>query len=293
MILCIIMNAYVVWAGLCVPVHIDYMLIVIISLIMERYQSKYTCMAYVVPCIYFLDQLLILLQIKEQSFQLAYVQLISMIGILHFFEGVLAFFFGSIRQQVLVTYREDKIAGGYHTYGRWMIPLLFFTIKGYYVPLLAGIVYNNETFTHSAGSKAEKMGGAITIFGAIVLVLSQISKKGQLSLTLLILIVPILHEVLFIWDWLLEEQEVIYTFPTRGIRLMGFAKAINIPSPFEGGDIILSINRHPIKSEEDYMEAVKAKFLLMHIERISGEKRYILMESKAFTGLQPVFLPPE
>jgi len=250
-------------------------------------------MAYVVPCLYFLDQLLILVQIKEQTFQLAYFQLISLIGILHFVEGVLIFFFGSLRQQALITYREDKIAGGYQAYARWIIPLLFFTIKGYYVPLLAGIVYNNETFTHSVGSKAEKMGVGITVYGAVILILSQFYRKEQLSMLILMFIVPVLHELLFVWDTKLEEEDAIYFYPSKGIRLMGFAKAINMPSPFEGGDIILSINRHPIMSEEDYVKLSEQRFLLIHIQRLNGEEKYILMESNAFKALQPIFLPPE
>lgn len=293
MILCVIMNLYILWGGVCVPVHPHYLLIVIVSLVLGMYQKKLTCMAYVIPCIYFFDQLLILLHIKEQPFQIAYIQLIILTGILHFAEGILTFFFGSMRQQAIITYRQDKIAGGYQAYGRWMIPLLFFTIKGYYVPLIAGIVYNNETFTHSVGAKAEKMGSGITIYGALLLIMSQLCIRQKFALSLLMLIVSLLHEMLFIWDAKLEKQRSIYTYPAQGLRLMGFAKAMNIPKPFEGGDIILSINRQPIGCEEEYMKFSEARFLLLHIKRVNGEEKYILMESKVFKQLQPVFLPPE
>lgn len=288
------MNIYFQWAGFSIPVHWGYLFIVIASWAMNKIGPKWTCLAYVVPGIYLIEQLLFISGIWVEGVKYRYMELVVLIGCLHFIEGILTFCCGSYRQQAIITYRGEKIAGGYRSCGKWIIPLVFFTFKGIYFPILAGVIYNNETFTHSVGDKAQKMGLAITSYGIGVIILAQVYQSEIMSLPILLGLVLLGHELLFAYDDFLERGKVLFTYPEKGIRLMGFAKLMNIPEPFDGGDIILDINHKSINSEEEYIEGIKDKrVLLLHILKITGEEKYMLISKKQLEELQPIFLPPQ
>lgn len=270
-----------------------YLLILIFSWIFHWINARFTCLSYVLPAIYGIEQLLSYGGLGEHPFQFAYGPLMLVIGMLHLSEGILAFCCGKIRSQAVISYNEDKIIGGYEAYGRWVVPLLLFTIKGIYIPILAAIIYFNETFTRSVEEKAEHMGLAIAFYGLGILILERCVRRGQLSLTAAMIIMPILHEMLLGWDRIMEIGENLYTYPDRGIRLMLFAKAINMPKPFDRGDVFLEVNGEPLKNEEDYYALKKDKYLFIHLKKVEGEEMYLLIKRDDLTALEPVFLPKE
>lgn len=258
---------------------------------MGRMNDRLTCMAYVIPVIYFFEQLILKLQVIIEPFGLEYVQLIIVISVLHFTEGMLTFFFGSRRSRAVITYMDNEIAGGYQSYGRWILPLLIFSINGIYVPILTGIVYFNETFTKGVEEKAQKMGIVIALYGIAIMGIHYFIKQGTLSLMLAMILIPALHELMMIGDRLYEKGKALYTYPKKGIRLMAFEKAANMPKPFEWGDIILEINNKPIDSEEDYEAAMVANYVLVHLLKTTGDELYVVMKKTQLQALSPVFLP--
>ena len=261
---------------------------------MNRINSKYTCLSYVIAVIYLLEQILIYFNVRTEPFPIAYIELIELVAVLHFIEGILAYIFGAKRTEAVVTYRKDEIAGGYQAYGRWIVPLLLFSVQGIYVPIVAGIVYFNESFTLPAKDKAEKMGLFIAIYGIGLLIIRYLFALGYLTLAYTIIIMVIMHETVFVIDRLYEYGDNLYNYPEKGIRLMCFAAVKEMPSPFEQGDIILKINRKPINSEEDYIKIINEtnKALILHVKKVSGKQLLIRSSTQELKKLEAVFLPP-
>lgn len=287
----ILINNYLFWADMTIPISWGYVLIIIFSLLFARINSKLSCLSYVLPAIYLAEKLVSYFEGKEGFFQIAFLQMMMLIGILHFTEGLLVFWFGHKRSEAVITYKGNEITGGYQAYGKWIVPLFLFSVGGFYVPIFAGIFYFNETFTRQVEEKSERTGLAIALYGICIFLLTQAVKREVLTLTGAMLIMPLLHEVLFLWDRMLERGADLYTYPERGIRLMCFASAANMPKPFDRGDIFLDANGTPLPNEAAYETALQAAVILLHIQKIGGEEIYVLIRNAQLRALDPIFLP--
>lgn len=270
----------------------SYLLIVVFSWGISKVSTKFSCLSYIIPLIYFMEQGLRRVA-PIPCFQIAYKELILLIGVLHFTEGILTFFFGKDRSEVVITYEGSNIAGGYQSYGKWIVPLLLFSVQGIYIPILAGIIYLNRTFTQIVEEKVEKMGIAIALYGLVIFILDELVRQDKFSLMKMMILMPCMHELLFVWDKILESGKAIYTYPSKGLRLMAFAASQIMPRPFERGDIILEVNGQSITCEEVFYKMRHEKYLMLHIMKLTGEELIVVIEGKQMEALQPVFLPPE
>lgn len=276
-----------------IELHWGYLVIIILSFIVGKFNTKYTCLAYILPCIYFIERILVANHILEEGYAFAYSELMMFIGMLHFMEGILTFFFGSKRSEVIVAYQDEKIAGGYQFYGKWIMPLFIFSIKGIYIPLVSMIMYYDQSFTHKLEDKSEKMGLAISLYGLMVLAARELMIGHVLSMSVVMLIIPFLHEMLFVLNVYLERGEDLYTYPKKGLRLMAFAELSNMPYPFERGDVFLQINGEELSNETEYEAKLMEESLLIKVLKLDGDQIYILIKSRQLKQMSPIFLPPE
>lgn len=174
------------------------LLIVVVSYLLGMIQPRLTCLAYVLTVVYLIDSLL--------KFHLNYVILMNLTGALHIVEGLLTYYFGATKNEIIMRYRKKKIARGYKSYGRWFVPLLFFKLQDSYVPLVASIIYYNETFVFTAKEKAHKMGIWIGLFGFVVLILTFLTANKKVPLFLSLILISFLHEGLFKIDAYIEKE---------------------------------------------------------------------------------------
>lgn len=254
---------------------------------------KLTCLAYVLAIIYVIDEILVLSGLKSEYFRLAYVEMICLVGILHAIEGILIFSFGGNQNVAIITYKGKKVAGGYQSYGRWFIPLLLFSINGLYVPIVAMLVYLNESFVLSSKAKARYMGIWIFIYGLGIIMLGYFTKKGNLPLLLTMLTMPLLHEILFAIDYHIEQGDYLYPYPNQGIRVMDFKNIIQKDrGHIEKGDIILKINNTRINSEETYDRAIVKDKMNMVVQKVNGEILQVSYTYEELEGMKLIFLPP-
>ncbi|MDF2593977.1 MAG: hypothetical protein K0R69_318 [Clostridia bacterium] len=135
---------------------------------------------------------------------LPYENLIILIGILHMTEGVLIILDAKKNNECAITYKGNKLVGGYQTYKKWFIPLFFFSIRDIYLPILVIMAYADETFTMSPIKKAVAMGKYIFFYGMLISLLGYFTFKQSLSLILVMICMPLLHETLFIINKRLE-----------------------------------------------------------------------------------------
>ena len=284
-----------VLTGIKIPIGWTYLLVLIVSVIMNQINSKLTCMAYVMPIIFIMDGTLVLLGIKSHYFNLAYLEMILLVGILHCVEGILTFSYGGNRNSAIMTYRGKKVAGGYQAYGKWFIPLLLFSINGIYIPLVAAVVYLNESYVLTPKSKARVMGSWIFLYGLMVIVLGYLTSLGDLPLLFAMLTMPILHEILFAIDTHIEQGELLYPQPKQGVRIMDFkevllrnAKKIVI----EKGDIILKVNKSSVNTEEEYRESITKGNISLVLQKQSGALTKVQYTYEELKEMKLVFLPP-
>lgn len=291
----VLLSTIVVLAGIKIYIGWAYILVLIVSIMMNQIDGKFTCMAYVMAMIFIIDEVLVLSVIKSNYFNIAYVEMILMVGGLHCIEGILTFSYGGYRHSAIMTYRGRKVAGGYQAYGKWFIPLLLFSVNGIYVPVLAVVVYLNESFVLTPKAKARIMGIWIFLYGVAVLVMGYLTSLGDLPLRLSMMSMPILHEILFAIDAHIEQGELLYPYPKQGIRVMDFRGAV--PSrtkkmAIEKGDIVLKINENCVSTEEEYREGLTKGNMRLVLRKLSGALTEVQYTYEELEALELVFLPP-
>lgn len=277
--------------GMTIQVEWSFLWIVIISLMMNQIDTRFTCLAYVIAVIYIGDFLLVQVGIKEDLLKLSYVQLMGLVGILHFIEGILTLLLGAKSTYPVMAYRGKEVAGGYKAYGKWLIPLLFFSIDGIYIPIIAAVVYCNESYVLEPKEKAQKMGALISGFGLVIMLLARLVIRGNISLGVGILSMPLLHELIFMIDSRIEEGKLKYSLPKEGIRIMQIVGPSSLN--MSRGDIIKKMNQEKILTEEDYYRQLKAsKLIKLEIEKLNGEQIQELCTAQQLKTADLVFLPP-
>lgn len=282
--------------GIKIPVSWAFVLIIIVSLIVNQIDPKLTCLAYVMAIIYVIDEGLVLAGIKREYFRLSYVEMIYLVGLLHGIEGMLTILFGGKQSCAVITYRGEAAAGGYQAYDRWLIPMLLFSVEGIYIPLVAAVIYLNESFVLEPKSKAKVMGSLILIYGILVIIIGYLTARGYLPLLLSMVAMPVLHEVLFTIDAHIEKGRPLYPCPKQGIRVMTYeerqVRKEESKKGLEKGDIILAINEISVNSEEEYLMALEAGNNKLLIEKLSGEKVEVYDTYEELLAMKIVFLPP-
>lgn len=291
----LLLSMLVVLTGIKIPIGWAYLLVLMVSIIMNQINSKLTCMAYVMPVIFIMDGTLVLLGVKSHYFNLAYLEMILLVGILHCVEGILTFSYGGNRNSAIMTYRGKKVAGGYQAYGKWVIPLLLFSINGVYIPLVAAVVYLNESFVLTPKSKARVMGSWIFVYGLTVIVIGYLTSLGDLPLLFSMLAMSILHEILFAIDTHIEQGELLYPHPKQGVRVMDF-KEVLLKSArkmvIEKGDIILKVNERSVNTEEEYRERITEGNIRLVLKKRSGALTEVQYTYEELKEMKLVFLPP-
>ena len=268
----------------------SFAIVVGTSYIAGRIKPKWTCLAYVMTVIYAVDYLLVWIGLKSKLMDLSYEKMIELVGILHILEGALTFSFGARKSIPIVTYEGEKIAGGYQSHQSWLIPLLFFKIKGFYIPVMVNIVYANDTFTYTPEEKAQKMGLLISTYGLVMLFIARLVSLNYISLTLGLLGMPLLHEVLFLIDDYLEKGKMKYPYPSLGIRVMEIQEKNQLD--ISRGDIIISVNGKKLINEENFLQVINASIkCTLEIEKISGEKKRVSCTTQEIKAAQIIFLP--
>lgn len=289
-------SVLMVTLNLGIPFTPSILLLIPISLIFGLVSPKYTCLAYTVPIIYLIDCILHFTGIMtDQTMQLIpYENFIILIGILHAIEGFLTTQYGANDNKEITNYNKVKIAGGYQLDKKWYVPLLFFIIKGYYIPMIVVLAYTDETYTMTPTQKAAKMGFVIKAYACCILCLGMLTKLGYIPLTLTIFFTIILHELMFAINDQLEIHSPMNTPPPQGLRIIATTQSPNFNNPFSKGDIIETINANPINTLQDYENALNADtdYYIITIQTLEGNYQTIHCNKALLQRASNVFLPP-
>lgn len=281
--------------GISIPCTLSMLLLIPITFIGYLINPKYTCLAYVVPAIYLIDCILQLtgLKAKDSTPFLAYENFIILIGILHAIEGLLTVQYGANNSKEITNYNKINIAGGYQLDRRWYVPLLFFSIKDFYIPIIAVIAYTDETRTMKPVQKASKMGLIIKLYACTILGLGVLLKLDYIPLSLAMFFTPLFHELMFAINEQLEIYSPINTPPAQGLRIIATTKSPNFYNPFNKGDIIEYINSNPINTLQDYENILNTDTddYIIEIQTLEGSYQTIHCNKTLLKRASNVFLP--
>lgn len=272
--------------------HIEqYVVIAVACIVLGILKPRLSCLAYTLPVIYSLNRLSILCGMRMQLLDISYAKMIQLTGVLHVLEGILIILFRHEKSYAVITYKEEKIVGGYKTYHIWFVPLLLFCDNGIYIPFIIFLVYFNQTFVAPPAVKNKWMGIGILIYGSIIVLIGYYTPKNVVQVSLLIMLA--LHELMFRIDKKVEERAPIYPYPEEGIRVInrsGLSEAKGI----EAGDIILAINEVKVHTEEEYRHCIlegadsKMKF---KIKKYKGEEISVYYSKSQVLQMRLIFLP--
>jgi hypothetical protein len=229
------------------------------------------------------------------SLDLNIFYLAMLIGIFHIIEGILVMFDGDRGAVPVFTNKDGKILGGYALKRYWVLSVAimiasnmnnsmssFMTesisnpdwwplIKSSYgLALIAGSVisiipfyavtgYSSITFTRSKREKAISSGCHILIYGIIIIIVAQIARVGILGEILVIILMPLAHELMFRFQadnekkrtpkFVSDEEGLVILEISTDSKMREFG--IDIESK------LLSINNKNISSEAEAYSILK------------------------------------
>jgi len=149
--------------------------------------------------LYLLYRFLLWIGVDHESacFALPYSNLIIVVGIMHMIEGIMTVLSRHQYKEVIVAYKRNTLVGGYHVYRKWFIPLLLFYIRDFYIPILAILVYADDTYGAEPSRKTGIMGGYILGYGVVIALLGYMAFREFFPLQLAMMCMPVLHEQIF------------------------------------------------------------------------------------------------
>lgn len=268
-------------AGLDLGIAFQWQIILLIPLsrLGGWLDPKWTCLAYGLLPLYLIDQLLVKCGISGFK---AYGGLILLVGILHLIEGLLAFLYGGLNCEEAILYKEDKKVGGYQIFKKWYVPLLFFSIQGFYVPIVAVLTYVDQTFSLLPHQKARRMGLCISGYGGILICLAYLVEVQKLPVSLSVLTTAIFHEGLFKLGEAIEQKGRREVQIIQGVKIIETSQNEIFNNPFAIGDLIIRINGRPIRSEREYEMILKEarESFLVQVKRVDGRVQLIDCNSR-------------
>lgn len=198
--------------GICIPITKGMFVLIPITIGLVIINPKWGCFSYVIPIAYGIQVVGRLFQKDLTWLSLYYDQMIILIGILHIIEGVLVAVYGHENCKKVPLYKEGKLVSGYVLKKYWPIPLMVFQYSGSVVsliPVYAMLGYADVTLGYNPRSKSRGMGMILVLYGSVITVLGYLTQRGVLSVFLVMLLMPMLHEGMFLVNHGVVRRRVV------------------------------------------------------------------------------------
>ncbi|MEG0012902.1 MAG: hypothetical protein RSG75_07265 [Cellulosilyticaceae bacterium] len=196
-----IMSLVLTSLGICIPITKGMLILIPITIGLVIINPKWGCFSYVIPIAYGVQVVGRLFQKDLTWLDLHYDEMIILIGILHIIEGLLVITYGHENSREVPLYREGRLVSGYVLKKYWPIPLMVFQYGGSVVsliPMYAMLGYADITFGQNPRSKSRRMGMILVLYGSIITGLGYLTQRGMISILVVIMVMPILHEGMFL-----------------------------------------------------------------------------------------------
>lgn len=201
--------------------------------------------------------------------------LVVLISIMHIIESLLVIIDGSRGAIPILNSKEGKVMGGFLLNRSWTVPIAFNNAYPFY----SIIGYQSVTFTKSKRQKCFTSGLIIGLYGLLVYSLSLFINETIISQIIVLVLIPILHEGIFLIDNLIEVfKKPIFVNEKEGLRVLEVAhdsqgELIGI----ESGDVVIKINDSLLETEKGVIEHLQTlqSFVWLKIKKKTGEIKEI------------------
>lgn len=236
--------------------------------------------------------------------------LIIVIAVMHFAEGLLIILDGKRGAIPVFSGRDKHIIGGF-AYGRqWVLPMiillmvqasgadllsgnavntpgwwplvnheenlvLFATMIIGALPMYSGLSYKTATFTKSKGKKPVISGALLCVFSIFVLMLSQFGNINKFLDTFLLVLIPLAHEGISRLEKQMElKAKPKYVSTNEGVCVLDVApNSIAKEMGLCPGDLILEINEEKVLKDEVVFKFLERMpyHIKMYVRGVNGE----------------------
>lgn len=307
-----IASILIVYLGVTFDINSNVYIIFMVSMSLMIFNPRFICLSYSGAVLGIFSLIFALLSkmlnmSKLNIFNVDIVNLIALVGVMHFVEGILVMLDGKRGSIPVFGNRNNTIIGGFAFKRYWALPIvlmvmgtiasnggsqlavpnwwpilnhsvnkvLFETVALGLLPIYAVVGYNSSTFTRSKKEKALFSGTLISTFGLALIILSPLGNFGFIYQIALLLFMPFAHEAIAIFDRKKElKGNPIYVSNDEGIMILDVApSSLGSEMGLRSGDMILEINDIKMINDEDifkFMERVPST-LWIKIKRKTGE----------------------
>lgn len=308
-------------------------LIFMVSLVLMAIKPRWICFSYSGAVLGLMALLIDFLKksgIISTNFPITLdiVSLVSLIAVLHIVEGILITVDGKKGAIPVFTNKDGKLAGGFALERYWPIPLaiMFFSnniLSGAMepintptwwpilhgnvndaflataiisaMPLYAMIGYKSVTFTQSKTEKAVMSGISNIIYGGALLALSQLANYGLAFQILVLILMPLGHELMLLIQKGKEKKgKIKYASDEEGITVLEvMPNSMAKRSGIKSGDKILEVNDDKPEEYTMIYEALNKGFnnLKLKIKDTKGTIRSITLSIGEGGSLGIILIP--
>ncbi|WP_454052919.1 PDZ domain-containing protein [Clostridium sp. Marseille-Q7071] len=309
----VIASILIVYLGVTFDINSNVYIIFMVSMILMIFNPRFICLSYSGAVLGIFSLIFALLSKmldmpKLNIFNVNIVNLIALVGVMHFVEGILVILDGKRGSIPVFGNRKNTIVGGFAFKRYWALPLILLMVMGTAasnggsqvatpnwwpilnhnvnkllfetvvlgaLPIYAVVGYNSSTFTRSKKEKTLFSGTLISIFGLVLIILSPLGNFGLVFQIALLLFMPFAHEAIAVFDRKKElKGKPIYVSNDEGIMILDVApSSLGSEMGLKSGDMILEINDIKMINDEDifqFMEQIPST-LWIKIKRRTGE----------------------
>ncbi len=321
------------YIGVMFPENSGIEFLFVVSILLMLFKPRFFCFSYsasILGGLYLLLRFFMDTIGRENIFSIDLVFLFSMVGVLHFVEGILVSIDGHKGAIPIFTTRDDKIIGGFALKRYWALPVALFIIYAQspgsaigtvdvstpswwplfktsgtldiiktavltMIPFYGVLGYSGVTFTKDKGTKALQSGLDILIYGILLTAIAQLARFGVFGELIAIASSAGGHELML---YLQSKKEIKrkpkYVSDEEGLMILEVApESPAFKAGLKSGDKILEVNGKQISNEAYIYSELKASLnkIVMRIKNYKGELRDINLSRKGVERLGLVLVP--
>lgn len=279
------------WIGIPLEFTKTSLLLLPIAILMSLKNPRFACFSYATAILGIIKIVLI----PQLNFDIP--GMITLVGMLHLMEAVLVYTTGADGSIPIIIRRNGEHVGAYIMQKYWAVPMALMINTITFYPMCGLLGFGSIAVTSTPEKKAKKIGLALGIYATTILIGAIIVTKHSGVQLLIVILVPLLHELIYFIDRYLENnKKPIYVLPEKGVRVLEVV--YNSPAYKMGiqrGDVIIKLNNIEIESITHYYRLIKREHnkVWLNILSINGQSKILEYEdySQGITELGIVLLP--
>ncbi|WP_426350115.1 PDZ domain-containing protein [Alloiococcus sp. CFN-8] len=321
------------YIGVMFPENSGIEFLFIVSILLMLFKPRFFCFSYSASILGFIYLVLRLITDRvgtENAFTIDLVFLFSMVGVLHFIEGLLVIIDGHKGAIPIFTTRDNKIIGGFALKRYWALPVALFIIYAQtpgstlgtisvstpewwplfkssntidilktavlsMIPFYGVLGYSGVTFTNDKGTKAFQSGLGILFYGILLTFIAQLAGLGILGEITAIVFCAGGHELMLYLQRRLEiKRAPKYVSDEEGLMILEVApESPAFKAGLKSGDKIIEVNGNYVSNEATIYSELKESLnkVAIRIKDYKGELKDINLSRKGVERLGLVLVP--